>query len=102
MLDPTDTIAAIASPPGPGFRGLIRVTGPEAFAVALAGLTDDVPTRTRRHAHVRSGRLQVEGLRPSVSATVTLWPGDRTYTRQPLAELHTVGSPPILSLVLAS
>src|SRR5262249_41062619 len=32
---------------------------------------------------------------------VTLWPGERTYTGQPLAEIHTVGSPPVLGLVLA-
>lgn len=101
MLDPTDTIAAIASPPGPGFRGLIRLTGPDAFAVALAGFIDNAPKRTRRHAHARSGRLRVEGLRPLLPATVTLWPGKRTYTGQPLAEMHTVGSSPIVSIVLA-
>jgi tRNA modification GTPase len=31
-----------------------------------------------------------------------LWPTARSYTRQPVAELHTLGSPPILDAVLAA
>ncbi|MBV8233417.1 MAG: hypothetical protein JO329_25860, partial [Planctomycetaceae bacterium] len=41
MLDPSDTIAAAASPPGPGFRGLVRLTGPDAWAIALTGFSAD-------------------------------------------------------------
>ncbi len=26
-----------------------------------------------------------------------LWPGNRSYTREPTAELHTIGSPPLLA-----
>ncbi len=31
-----------------------------------------------------------------------LWPGERSYTREPVAEFHTVGSPPLLEAVLAA
>ncbi len=31
-----------------------------------------------------------------------LWPGVRSYTRQPLAELHVLGSPPLVEAVLAA
>ena len=34
-------------------------------------------------------------------ASIALWPGPRTYTGGPLAEIHTVGSPPLLDLLLA-
>ena len=34
-------------------------------------------------------------------AALVLWPGRRTYTGQPLAEIHTLGSPPLLQLLLA-
>jgi tRNA modification GTPase len=99
MFDPTDTIAAVASPPGPGFRGLVRLTGPEAVAIALSGFS------ARREAPARpewrSGRLEVDGLRPPLPASLALWPGVRTYTGQPLAEIHTVGSPPLVNLLLA-
>jgi tRNA modification GTPase len=29
-----------------------------------------------------------------------VWPGERSYTRQPSAEFHTLGSPPVVSAVL--
>ncbi len=43
----------------------------------------------------------MDGLRPRLPATLALWPGPRTYTSQPLAEIHTVGAPPLVQLVLA-
>jgi tRNA modification GTPase len=101
-LDPSDTIAAIASPGGPGLRGMVRVTGPRAWAVALEGFEDeadktDPPTRAER----RPGRLRVDGMRRPLPVAISLWPGPRTYTGQPLAEIHATGSPPILRLVLS-
>jgi tRNA modification GTPase len=100
-LDPTDTIAAVASPPGPGFRGLIRLTGPDAWAVALARFSPVGEAPLPRRPERRSGQLTVTGLRPPLPAAIALWPGPRTYTGQPLAEIHTVGSPPLVNLVLA-
>src|SRR3954466_1687686 len=100
-LDPTDTIAAVASPPGPGFRGLIRLTGPDAWPIALSGFSPDRVSPLPTRADWRTGRLVVDGLRPSLPASIALWPGPRTYTGQPLAEIHTVGSPPLVNLVLA-
>ena len=102
-LDPTDTIVAVASPPGAGFRGIVRLSGPEAWPVALASFTPD--TASRKRGSSRPGRLTgaygLAGLRPLLPAAVLLWPGPRTYTGQPLAEIHTVGAPPLLALLLA-
>jgi tRNA modification GTPase len=99
-LDLSDTIAAIASPPGPGLRGMVRVTGPEAFAVVLdafEGATDR-PLKAER----RVGRLRVDGVRQPLDVAVSLWPGPRTYTGQALAEVHGSGSEPLLRAILAS
>jgi len=100
-LDPSDTIAAIASPEGAGLRGLVRVTGPDAWAIALggfeAGEVRPMPTRAER----RAGRLRVDGLRTSLPVAIGLWPGPRTYTGQPLAEIHAPGSPPLLRALLS-
>jgi tRNA modification GTPase len=102
-LDPADTIAAIASAPGPGFRGIVRVTGPEAIRIALNGFTPDdplaklPPKRPRRIA----GAYQLEGLRPRLPADLLLWPGPRSHTGQPMAEAHTLGAPPLLQALLA-
>jgi tRNA modification GTPase len=48
-----------------------------------------------------SGRLLLPALANYLPATLYLWPGSRSYTQQPTAELHTVGSPPLLEAVLA-
>lgn len=105
LLDPTDTIAAVASPPGPGFRGLIRLTGPRAWPIALEGFEPDRPGETSTAGpgppRRRSGRLRVRGLRPRLPVAISLWPGPRTYTGQPLVEIHMTGSPPLVQLVLA-
>ena len=100
-LDPEDTIAAVASPAGNGLRGLIRLSGPEAWSIALAGFTPDPDTPLPRRAEIRSGSLRVDGLRPELPATLALWTGPRTYTGQNIAEIHTHGSPPLVNLVLA-
>lgn len=101
-LDPTDTIAAIAGPAGPGARGLVRVSGPRAWEVALAGFGPATggPIDTRRPSRVE-GRYRLDGLRPALPAALLLWPGPRTYTGQPMAEAHTIGSPPLVERLLA-
>jgi tRNA modification GTPase len=100
-LDPNDTIAAISSPPGAGFRGLVRLSGPEAWAVALDGFEPDERASPPAQAERRAGQLRVEGLRPLVPAAIALWPGPRTFTGQPMAEIHTIGAAPLVERVLA-
>jgi tRNA modification GTPase len=101
QIDPGDTIAAVGSPPGGGLRGIVRLSGPDAISLALVGFTPDDPVPSMARAHWRFGRLQVSGFRPVLPASLLLWPGRRTYTGQPLAEIHTTGSQPVLALVLA-
>ena len=56
------------------------------------------------------GRVAVEpspappykGEEMSVPCDLFLWPTDRSYTREPVAELHTIGSPPLLQAALAA
>lgn len=100
-LDPNDTIVAVSSPPGSSARGLVRISGPRAWAVALEGFEPAEPWPPPRHPEARAGDLRVAGLRPTLPARLALWPGPRTYTGQDLAEVHMVGSPPLLNLYLA-
>ncbi len=99
-IDPSDTIAAIASPEGPGLRGMVRVTGPGAWAVVLDGFEGEAGSSLPTRAERRVGRLRVDGLRVPLPVALGLWPGSRTYTGQPLVEIHASGSPPILRQVL--
>ncbi len=100
LLDPSDTIAAISSPPGFGFRGVVRLSGPDAWRVALGGFLADQEPSTPRAGRT-TGRYRLDGLRPTLPAALILWAGRRTYTGEPSAEIHTVASPPLLQHLLA-
>ena len=101
MLDPSDTIAAIASPPGPGARGIVRLSGPAAMAIVDRAFAADRPGPWSGQAQRREGRWTVPGLPSGVVAAVMRWPGNRTYTGQPVAEVHTTGARPVLEAILA-
>lgn len=107
-----DTIAALASAPGPGGRGIVRVSGGDVRRVLEQHFAPRDRERwtkaTRAEWHVGEWRLAVDvpwgdapfrnGLRLPIE--VGLWPTKRSYTGQPLAELHWIGSPPLLEAVL--
>ncbi|MBV8487864.1 MAG: tRNA modification GTPase [Planctomycetaceae bacterium] len=102
MLDPEDTIAAVASPSGPGLRGLVRLSGPKSWSIALADFLPGRAAPLPCQAEIRAGSLKLAGLRPLVPALISLWPGPRTYTGGDIAEIHTTAAPPILNLVLSA
>ena len=97
-----DTIVAIASPAGGAARGVVRVSGQQAIA-AVATLADaqlaDQLAACRRAA-VLSGALKLPMLHASLPVDAYVWPTARSYTREPLVELHTIGSPPLLAAVI--
>lgn len=100
-MDPNDTIAAVATPPGPSARGIVRLSGPRAWAIALDGFRPAADWPPPRHPEIRPGELRIDGLRPPVPAMLALWPSPRTYTGQDVAEVHLVGCQPILGRLLA-
>lgn len=99
-----DTIAALASAPGGARRGIIRISGNDVRQV-LAGWfqpDEDARWQSARAAAVHGGLLTSLGSRAPVPVRVYDWPNRRSYTGQPLVELHLPGSPPLLEAVLAS
>lgn len=104
MLDVTDTIAAIATPRAGGIRGIVRISGPSVVSI-LASLVHCEPEWEQSPAgppRVISGAVRANDLLGEVPCEIYLWPGVRSYTRQPSAELHTLGSLPVLDAILAS
>jgi hypothetical protein len=69
MFSTDDTIVAIATPPGRAGLGVIRISGPEAQAVASRLLTRRTPLRAREAtlSHVRD-LTAVEALDDGVAA----------------------------------
>lgn len=102
MTDLDDTIAALASAPGVGLRGIIRLSGPSTSSLLQAWIPCPPESGWPRTSPARfAARLPIPDLRQPVPVDVQWWPTTRSYTGQPLAELHLVGSPPVLSAVLS-
>lgn len=97
-----DTIAALASAPGPAARGVIRISGPAAKVVLCARFSpfDADRWHTMRGAWTHRGTWSLAGLSLPLPLDVLLWPSRKSYTGESMAELHTFGSPPLLDALL--
>lgn len=93
-----DTIAALASASGPAARGIIRISGPDTISIAAGTLQLSREELHPRQARVYEKEIQIGGI--AIPATLMLWPTERSFTGEILAELHLPGSPPLLNEVL--
>ncbi len=84
----TDTIAAIATPPGEGGIGIVRISGPQALAIAQQLLDDDAELRSHTlhygHLHEANGTLIDEVM-------VAYMQAPRSYTREDVVEISGHG-----------
>lgn len=111
---PDETIVAVSSAPGSGARAIVRISGPNARTTvdavfrASGGRQPPEITPTRRESssslggltsptrYLVPGSLRLTGVHSPLPATLYFFPGPRSYTGQDLAEIHTVGSPPLV------
>jgi len=101
-FDIEDTIVAIASAPGEGVRGIVRVSGPRAlqciepiFSASDLVSLSDCQTTDAFHGSLKIDKdLELPG-------ELLVWPTRKSYTRQPTAEFHTVGSKPLLQQAIS-
>lgn len=91
-----DTIAAIATPPGRGGVGIVRISGPDVSAIADAILGALPPPRRALLADFRDedGSVLDRGL-------ALYFPAPRSMTGEAVLELHAHGGPVVLDLLLA-
>jgi len=97
-----DTIAAIATPPGIGGIGIIRVSGPESFATALpllrrAGGCTGLPL-----SHLLTYGHIVDPITREVldEVLVAFMRAPHTYTREDVVEIQGHGGPLIMQRIL--
>ncbi len=96
MTAQADTIAAVATAPGAGGVGIVRVSGPRASAIAKA-LLGRMPRA--RHAHYAAFR---DAAGEAIDHGLLLWfPAPDSYTGEDVLELQAHGSPVLLRLLLA-
>jgi tRNA modification GTPase len=93
----TDTIVAIATPPGRGGIGVVRISGAEAVRIAraLTRIEQFEPryaTLTRIHAEPG----------PIDRALVTHFPAPHSYTGEAVVEISAHGSPVLLRAIVSA
>jgi len=87
-----DTIAAVATPPGRGGIGIVRLSGPQVPALA-AKLLGFLP-RPRHAVHAKLGAVD-EGI-------ALYFPAPHSYTGEAVLELHGHGGPVVMQALLGA
>jgi len=100
MQTDTDTIAAIATAPGRGGIGIVRLSGAKAFAIAatISGIpVERLQPRFAQYATFRDGNGEAidEGL-------VLPFRAPASFTGEDVVELHGHGGPVVMDLLLAA
>ena len=83
MIDNRQTIAAIATPPGKGGIGIIRISGPLCLTILGSMGLNNPPPRQACFSSFKSsdGQLLDQGL-------AIYFPGPASYTGEDVVEIH--------------
>ncbi len=90
-----DTIAAIATPPGKGGVGVIRLSGPLALSIGEQISERSLPVRKANYAHFKDQNKQVID-----SGLAIYFAGPSSFTGENVVELQGHGGPVIQDLLL--
>lgn len=132
VFSPSDTIVALATAPAPAGIGVVRLSGPQAAAIARSMLTlghglaprhatlthvvaYEAPAPRTPRAEINSGSNFLEdetrtgsrlgarrGARPIDEVVVTFFPGPHSYTAEDVVEISAHGSLELLREILAA
>ncbi len=90
----TETIAAIATPPGQGGVGIVRVSGPAALQVA-----QQISRITPKPRHAHYGAFWKNDAALDQGLTL-FFPGPHSFTGEDVLELHGHGGPVVMDMLL--
>ena len=93
MFSTADTIVAIATPPGRGGIGVVRIAGPEAHAIARRLTAHGEPLQPRRATFTKIDTDQI---------VATFFPAPHSYTGDDVVELSAHGSPVVLRSIVTA
>ena len=100
MLATDDTIVALATPPGSGGVGVVRLSGPRARSIAGVMIRTGSPLEPRR-ASLRRVADAADGGRHVDRVVATYFPGPGSYTGEDVVELSGHGSPVLLRRIVS-
>ncbi len=93
-LSDTDTIAAVATPPGQGGVGIVRISGPLALKIGETIVGEPLPPRHALHAQfTHEGELLDDGVGLYFAAP-------NSYTCEDSVELQGHGGPVVMQMLL--
>ena len=97
MFSTADTIVAIATPPGHGGIGIVRISGPDSARIAgqLTSRPRAFRPRLATLAAVHTAGAVIDRV------LVTAFPGPHSYTGQDVVEISAHGSPVLLRAIVA-
>lgn len=105
MFCTTDTIVAIATPPGRGGIGVVRLSGTDAHSIARQLIAHHTPLEPR-HATLTTVRVaeaeEPRRLMDIDQAVATYFPAPASYTGDDVVELSAHGSPVVLRAIVAA
>ncbi len=96
----TDTIAAIATAPGTGGIGIVRISGPDALSLLSTLFVPHRPQSSFISHRLYYGRVVNESGQVLDEALAVYMRSPHTYTREDVVELHCHGSYVVLQEVL--
>ncbi|MBL0029815.1 MAG: tRNA uridine-5-carboxymethylaminomethyl(34) synthesis GTPase MnmE [Rhodanobacteraceae bacterium] len=95
-MTPRDTIAAVATAPGAGGIGIVRLSGADAAGIARRLCGVDVQPRHAHYAKLRDAESDL------IDRGLVLWfPGPHSFTGEDVVELQIHGAPVVLARLLA-
>src|SRR5437773_11507699 len=92
MFSTSDTIVAIATPPGRGAIGVVRLSGPDACSIGRRLITHRGELEPRRATFTRTQAVD--------QVVATYFPSPHSYTGEDVIELSAHGSPVVLRAIV--
>ncbi|HPR83542.1 MAG TPA: tRNA uridine-5-carboxymethylaminomethyl(34) synthesis GTPase MnmE [Pontiellaceae bacterium] len=99
-MSTTDTIAAIATPPGQGGVGIVRVSGPKVWKIADAiFLSSEKPSAAQGGTFLHGKVLAADGTEID-EALCLIFRAPKSYTGEDTVEIQGHGGPVVLKKIL--
>jgi tRNA modification GTPase len=94
VFSTSDTIVAVATPPGRGGIGVVRLSGGDAHRIALQLIAHGRALEPRHATFTRLAQID--------QVIATYFPAPRSYTGDDVVELSAHGSPVVLRAIVSS